>query len=96
MIRPATPGDADAIWDIFQKVVAGRDTYVFLPGTRRDEAVAYWLAANAIARVAESDGRVVGMYKLIENHRGSATRWAPIAFAKPAARATRRCSSISS
>jgi L-amino acid N-acyltransferase YncA/8-oxo-dGTP pyrophosphatase MutT (NUDIX family) len=80
VIRPATLNDADAIWDIFQKVVAGRDTYVFRPDTPRDEAVAYWLAENAIARVAELDGRVVGMYKLIENNRGLGAHVANASF----------------
>ena len=80
MIRPATPDDADAIWDIFQKVVAGRDTYVFLPDTPRDEAVVYWLSANAVARVAELEGRVVGMYKLIENNRGLGAHVANASF----------------
>ena len=80
MIRPATPDDADAIWDIFQKVVSGRDTYVFPPDTPRDEAVGYWLAENAIARVAELDGRVAGMYKLIENHRGLGAHVANASF----------------
>jgi L-amino acid N-acyltransferase YncA/8-oxo-dGTP pyrophosphatase MutT (NUDIX family) len=80
MIRPATWADADAIWEIFQKVVAGRDTYVFLPDTPRDEAVAYWLDANTVARVAELDGRVVGMYKLVENNRGLGAHVANASF----------------
>jgi 8-oxo-dGTP pyrophosphatase MutT (NUDIX family)/GNAT superfamily N-acetyltransferase len=80
MIRPATPSDAEAIWDVFQKVVAGRDTYVFLPGTSRDEAISYWLGANTIARVMELDDRVVGMYKLIENHRGLGAHVANASF----------------
>ena len=80
MIRPATPDDADAIWDIFQKVIAGRDTYTFLPDTPRDEAVGYWLSANAVARVAELEGRVVGMYKLIENNHGLGAHVANAAF----------------
>jgi L-amino acid N-acyltransferase YncA/8-oxo-dGTP pyrophosphatase MutT (NUDIX family) len=80
MIRPATPDDADAIWDIFQKVVACRDTYTFLPDTPRDEAVGYWLSANAVARVAELEGRVVGMYKLIENNRGLGAHVANASF----------------
>ena len=80
MIRPATPDDADAIWGIFQKVVAGRDTYTFLPDTPRDEAVAYWFAANVLARVAELDGRVVGMYKLIENTGGLGAHVANASF----------------
>lgn len=80
MIRPATQNDADAIWEIFRRVVAGRDTYVFLPDTPRDEALAYWLGANVIARVAELDGRVVGMYKLIENNRGLGAHVANASF----------------
>ena len=80
MIRAATADDADAIWEIFQQVVAGRDTYVFLPGTPRDEALAYWLGENAIARVAEHDGRVVGMYKLIDNQRGLGAHVANASF----------------
>src|SRR4026207_86042 len=70
MISPATPDDADAIWNIFQKVVAGRDTYTFLPDTPRDEAVAYWLSATATRRHAELPGRLARMHKLIENKRG--------------------------
>jgi ribosomal protein S18 acetylase RimI-like enzyme/8-oxo-dGTP pyrophosphatase MutT (NUDIX family) len=80
MIRPATPDDADALWDIFQQVVAGRDTYVFLPDTSRDEAIAYWLGENVIARVAELDGRIVGMYKLIENRPGLGAHVANASF----------------
>ena len=80
MIRPVTPSDADAIWNIFRTVVAGRDTYTFLPDTPRDEAVAYWLAEGTIARVAVLDGRVVGMYKLIENRGGLGAHVANASF----------------
>jgi GNAT superfamily N-acetyltransferase len=68
-IRPATPQDADAIWDIFHAVVAGGDTYVFAPDTSRDEALDYFLGPDMVSRVAELDGTVVGMYKLIPNRR---------------------------
>jgi L-amino acid N-acyltransferase YncA/8-oxo-dGTP pyrophosphatase MutT (NUDIX family) len=80
MIRPATPGDAEAIWDIFQNVVAGRDTYAFLPDTPRDEAVRYWLGEGIIARVAVLDGRVAGIYKLIENRGGLGAHVANASF----------------
>ena len=80
MIRPATPDDADAIWDIFQRVIAGRDTYTFPPDTPREEAVGYWLGDGAIARVAEIDGRVVGMYKLIDNRAGLGAHVANASF----------------
>lgn len=80
MIRPATPDDADAIRDIFQRVVAGRDAYTFLPDMPRDEAIGYWLAEDIIARVAELDGRVVGMYKLIDNQPGLGAHVANASF----------------
>jgi len=80
MIRPATPTDADAIWDIFQQVVAARDAYVFLPEMPREDAVSYWLSENVIARVAELDGRVVGVYKLIDNRPGLGAHVANASF----------------
>jgi L-amino acid N-acyltransferase YncA/8-oxo-dGTP pyrophosphatase MutT (NUDIX family) len=70
VIRPAEDRDADAIWEIFRAVVAGRDTYVFHPETPRDEGLAYWFGPDITSFVAEVDGRVVGMYKLIANRQG--------------------------
>lgn len=66
-IRPATDADADAIWAIFHAVVAGRDTYAFLPETPREVGVAYWFGPDVTSFVAEIDGRVVGISKLIPN-----------------------------
>jgi L-amino acid N-acyltransferase YncA len=69
-IRPATAADADAIWRIFQAVIAPGDTYTFTPDTTELEAVAYFLAPGITSFVAEDEGRVVGMYKLIPNRIG--------------------------
>lgn len=69
VIRPAADCDADAIWEIFQAVVAGRDTYAFAPDTAREEGVGYWFGPQVTSYVAEVDGHVVGMYKLIANRR---------------------------
>ena len=69
LIRRASDEDADAIWDIFHAVVAGRDTYAFAPDTGRDEGVGYWFGPQVTSFVAQIDGRVVGMYKLIANRR---------------------------
>lgn len=69
LIRPATERDVDAIWHIFQRVVAGRDTYVFAPETPRADGVGYWFGPDVTSFVAEIDGKVVGMYKLIANQR---------------------------
>jgi len=79
-IRPATSADADAIWRIFQAVVAGGDTYVFLPDTPRTEAVAYFLGPGMRSWVVEDDGRVAGMYKLVPNYIGLGSHVANASF----------------
>lgn len=70
IIRPATGEDADAIWRIFQAVVAPGDTYAFTTATTRPEAIAYFLGPGVTSFVAEDGGHVVGMYKLIPNRIG--------------------------
>ena len=80
LIRPATEHDADAIWRIFHAVVAGRDTYAFPPDTPREEGVGYWFGADITSFVAETDGAVVGMYKLIANRRGLGAHVANASF----------------
>ena len=79
-IRPATSDDADAIWRIFHAVVAGGDTYAFLPSTPRTEAVAYFIGPGIRSWVLESDGDVVGMYKLIPNRIGLGSHVANASF----------------
>lgn len=69
-IRPATEADAQAIWRIFHAVVAPGDTYSFTDETTERDAVAYFLGAGITSFVAEEDGRVIGMYKLIPNRIG--------------------------
>jgi L-amino acid N-acyltransferase YncA len=80
IIRPATRHDADAIWRIFHAVVAGGDTYPFLPDTPRDQAVDYFLAPGISSWVIEDEGRVIGMYKLIPNHAGLGSHVANASF----------------
>ena len=65
-----TPADAPDIWRIFQAVVAPGDTYTFDSTTTEREAVAYFIGPGITSFVAEDDGRVVGMYKLIPNRIG--------------------------
>lgn len=79
-IRSATSADADAIWRIFQAVIAVGDTYTFLPGTPKDEAVAYFLGSGIRSWVLEDDGLVIGMYKLIPNHAGLGSHVANASF----------------
>jgi L-amino acid N-acyltransferase YncA len=79
-MRSATSADADAIWHIFQAVVAGGDTYTFLPDTPRADAVAYFLGPGIRSWVLEDERRVIGMYKLIPNHPGLGSHVANASF----------------
>lgn len=79
-LRPATLADAEAMWWVFQAVVAGGDTYVFAPDTPRDQALDYFLGANMQSWVAELNGNVVGMYKLIPNRRDLGSHVANASF----------------
>ena len=69
-IRPATEADADAIWRIFQAVVAPGDTYSFTADTTEERGSRVFLGAGITSFVAEDQGRVIGMYKLIPNRIG--------------------------
>lgn len=69
-IRRACAADAAAIWRIFQAVVAPGDTYTFTADTTEQEAVAYFLGPAITCYVAEDDGGVIGLYKLIPNRIG--------------------------
>ena len=79
-IRRATAADADGIWRIFQAVVAPGDTYSFTADTTEREAVAYFLGPGITSFVAEDDGRVIGMYKLIPNRIGRGSHVANASF----------------
>ena len=81
IIRRATPADADDIWRIFHAVVATGDTYTFLPGTPREDALAYFLGPGIASWVIEDgNGRIAGMYKLIPNHGGFGSHVANASF----------------
>ena len=79
-IRPATHDDAEAIFRIFHAVVAGGDTYTFLPDTPRDQAEDYFLGPGISSWVIEEDGRVIGVYKIIPNHGGLGAHVANASF----------------
>jgi L-amino acid N-acyltransferase YncA len=59
-IRPATHSDRDAIWEIFQEVVAAGDTYPFDTNISCEDALAYWFQRSAHVYVAEQSTESVG------------------------------------
>lgn len=58
-IRPAVPGDFDAIRHISEAVVAGGDVYVVDPGTPPEDTRAYWLGPGVVCFVAVDGEEVV-------------------------------------
>ncbi len=70
-IRPAQPGDEDALWRILEPVIRAGDTYDFPPTMNREDALAAWLSpAPNHCYVAEEDGRLLGTYVLHPNRNG--------------------------
>lgn len=69
-IRKATNSDRDAVWEIINAVIAGGDTYVFLPGTPREEMLAYWFAPEKHVYAAEDGGEIIGTFWLKPNQPG--------------------------
>jgi ribosomal protein S18 acetylase RimI-like enzyme len=59
-IRPATKTDRDAVWTIFDEVIAAGDTYAFDSRMSREDALAYWFAKETHTYVAEQDRQSVG------------------------------------
>jgi L-amino acid N-acyltransferase YncA len=69
-IRRAQDSDFQGIWAIFHEVVEGGDTYLYDPGTTREQAYAIWMSKDVSTYVAILDGSVVGTYILRPNHVG--------------------------
>jgi len=80
VIRPAVEGDFESMWRIFKDVVASGDTYVFAADTPREDARAYWFGPGIHTFVAEADGQVAGMYKIVANYRDRGSHVANASF----------------
>nr|WP_295376753.1 N-acetyltransferase [Pseudoxanthomonas sp.] len=79
-VRPATTADLDAMWTIFQAVIAPGDALPFDEHFDRDTFRDHWFGAHA-AWVAERGGEVVGMYKMGANHAGRGAHIASATYA---------------
>jgi L-amino acid N-acyltransferase YncA len=79
-IRRAAEADFDSMWPIFRDVIASGDTYVFAPHTPREDALAYWFGPGVTSYVALVDGRVAGMYKIVQNQPGLGSHVANASF----------------
>lgn len=69
-IRPASEADFDAVWPIYQEILASGDKFPFEDGSRA-ACRAYWFGPDAKTFVAVLNGeRLLGMYKLVQNQAG--------------------------
>ena len=55
-------------------------TYVFAPNTDRQTAFDYWFGDSVTSYVAEDNGHVIGMYKLVANQRDQGSHVANASF----------------
>lgn len=69
-IRPATDHDFDAIWRIFQEVVAGEDSFPFYSDTGRDYARRFWMEQTTASYVACDGDDIAGSYYIKPNQPG--------------------------
>lgn len=69
LIRQAAESDFESIWPIFQAVIEPGDTYVFGANTSREDAFRFWFSSGVTTYVAEAEGQILGMYKLVPNQR---------------------------
>jgi L-amino acid N-acyltransferase YncA len=69
-IRPAAHEDAAAIWAILEPVIRAGETWALDREMSREAALAYWLAPDREAFVADDEGRLLGSYFLRANQAG--------------------------
>ena len=79
-IRRAAAADWEAIWPIFQAVVAGGDTYVYAPDTSEAQARALWMPEGVSTYVAREQGEVVGTFLVRPNQLGLGSHVCNAAF----------------
>jgi L-amino acid N-acyltransferase YncA len=69
-IRPATDADFDAIWPIFQTIVAAGETYTYPRDTTKEQAFDLWMRAPRNTFVAFDEGAILGTYFIKTNQYG--------------------------
>jgi ribosomal protein S18 acetylase RimI-like enzyme len=69
-IRPATPADWNAVWNVLAPTFSAGETYPLPRDLGRDGSLAYWFTPGHEVFVAEDDGPIVGTYYLRPNQKG--------------------------
>ena len=68
IIRPVEEKDFEEIHKIFSNIIKKGDSYVNRPDTTKEEIYIKWIKNSIPTFVAQSDGRVVGVYSLRNNN----------------------------
>ncbi len=79
-ISEATEADYDAIWEIFQPILATGRTYVYSPETSKEEAKSIWFGASWNTYIAKVEGDPVGAYVIRPAHRDLGSHIANAAY----------------
>lgn len=66
-IRKAVAEDQECIWQIIRQVISGGDSYVFDPGSSREEMLGYWCGPDKHTYVAQLDEQLLGTFILKDN-----------------------------
>lgn len=69
-IRPATDGDAEALWRILEPVIRAGETYPLPRDMSRADALTYWRHPTHAVFIAAVEGAVIGTYYLRANQSG--------------------------
>ncbi len=70
IIREAKKEDWNAIWPIFNEIVASGDTYAYETDTTKEQAEKIWLDAPHKTYVFEENNEILGTYYLKANQAG--------------------------
>lgn len=79
-IRRAKESDFPQMLPIFREVIEGGDTYDFEETASDQDAFDYWFGKGVTSFVMEDDGKILGFYKIIQNHRGRGSHVANASF----------------
>src|SRR3954447_5019898 len=82
-IQPAQRDDDEAVWRILEPMIRAGETFTLPRGMNRDDALAYWFAADHevfIARDGSDGDAAIGTYWLTPNHKGGGAHVANCAY----------------
>ena len=70
IIREASLNDLNGVWEIFEQVVKGGDTYAYAPDSTKEDLPKLWFVPTARVYVAEENDKILGTYYIKPNQVG--------------------------